>query len=67
MVEQPVRTVEGVTDVTIDLVFEPECDPSRMSEVAMLEPKFTGMSDPAAMGSTRVTPLNVHRKGNKGA
>jgi len=66
MVEQSVRTVEGVTDVTIDLVFEPAWDPSRMSEAAKLELDFTGKYDPPAMGRKRVTPLTVRRKGDKG-
>ena len=66
MVEQAVCTVEGVTDVTIDLVFEPAWDSSRMSEAAKLELDFTGKYDPPAMGRKRVTPLTVRRKGNKG-
>jgi FeS assembly SUF system protein len=36
-VREQVRQVPGVTDVTVDLVFEPPWDPSRMSEAARLE------------------------------
>ena len=62
MVEQAVRTVEGVTDVTIDLVFEPVWDPSRMSEAAKLELDFTGKFDPAAMGRKNPTGLTIGRR-----
>jgi FeS assembly SUF system protein len=36
-VGQKVRTVPGVTDVKIDLVWEPPWEPSRMSEAARLQ------------------------------
>ena len=36
-VEQKVASVEGVNEVKVNLVFEPEWDKSRMSEEAMLE------------------------------
>ncbi|MBK7959078.1 MAG: SUF system Fe-S cluster assembly protein [Bacteroidetes bacterium] len=36
-VEDKVKTVEGVTDAHIELVFEPAWDKSMMSEEAMLE------------------------------
>lgn len=36
-VEQRVRAVPGVTDVTVDVVFDPPWDQSRMSEAARLE------------------------------
>jgi FeS assembly SUF system protein len=36
-VEEKVRSVAGVTDVTIDLVWEPPWTPSLMSEAARLE------------------------------
>jgi FeS assembly SUF system protein len=36
-VEQRVRAVDGVTDVTVDVVFDPPWDPSRMSEAARLQ------------------------------
>ncbi|MCH2138781.1 MAG: SUF system Fe-S cluster assembly protein [Phycisphaerales bacterium] len=65
MVENAVRTVEGVGEVTIDLVFEPTWDPSRMSEAAKLELDFTGKFDPAAMGRKRTTGLTVGRRSPK--
>ncbi len=36
-IESKVRAVPGVTDVTIDLVWEPPWDPSKMSEAARLQ------------------------------
>jgi FeS assembly SUF system protein len=36
-VEQRVRAVPGVTDVKVDVVFDPPWDQSRMSEAARLE------------------------------
>ncbi len=36
-VEQKVRAVPGVSDVKIDLVWEPPWEPSRMSEAARLQ------------------------------
>jgi len=36
-IEQKVRGVSGVTDVKIDLVWEPPWDPSKMSEAARLQ------------------------------
>jgi FeS assembly SUF system protein len=36
-VEQKVRGIPGVTDVKIDLVWEPPWEPSRMSEAARLQ------------------------------
>ncbi|MBQ2025436.1 MAG: DUF59 domain-containing protein [Paludibacteraceae bacterium] len=36
-VEQKVASVEGVNEVKVNLVFEPEWDKSRMSEEALLE------------------------------
>jgi metal-sulfur cluster biosynthetic enzyme len=36
-VDAKARAVEGVTDVKIDLVWEPPWDPSKMSEAARLQ------------------------------
>ena len=36
-VEQKVKAVPGITDVKIDLVWDPPWDPSRMSEAARLQ------------------------------
>ena len=36
-IESKVRAVSGVTDVKIDLVWEPPWDPSKMSEAARLQ------------------------------
>jgi FeS assembly SUF system protein len=36
-VEQRVRAVPGVTDVTVDVTFDPPWDPSRMSDAARLQ------------------------------
>ncbi|MBR2617798.1 MAG: DUF59 domain-containing protein [Paludibacteraceae bacterium] len=36
-VQQKVASVEGIKEVKVNLVFEPEWDKSRMSEEAMLE------------------------------
>ncbi|MCH2135962.1 MAG: DUF59 domain-containing protein [Phycisphaerales bacterium] len=62
MVEKAVRTVAGVRDVHIDLVFDPPWDPSRMSEAAKLELDFTGKFDPAAISRRKSTPLTVNRR-----
>ena len=37
MVERAVSVVDGVDEVTVDLVFDPPWEPSRMSEAARLE------------------------------
>lgn len=37
MVEDAVSTVEGVTEVDVELVWDPPWDPSRMSEAARLD------------------------------
>jgi FeS assembly SUF system protein len=37
MVEEAVTRVAGVTDVSVELVWDPPWDPSRMSEAAKLE------------------------------
>ncbi len=39
-VETKIRSVEGVTDVNLDVVWDPPWDPSRMSEAAKLELGF---------------------------
>lgn len=39
-VEECVKSVEGVTDAMVDVVFEPTWDKSMMSEIAMLELGF---------------------------
>ncbi len=39
-VEAKARTVEGVADVKLDLVWDPPWDPSMMSEAARLELGF---------------------------
>ncbi|PHS26496.1 MAG: SUF system Fe-S cluster assembly protein, partial [Robiginitomaculum sp.] len=36
-VENAARSVQGVRDVKVNLIFEPPWDPSRMSDVARLE------------------------------
>ncbi|HXJ80383.1 MAG TPA: DUF59 domain-containing protein [Candidatus Methylomirabilis sp.] len=36
-VEQRVRAIPGVTDVAVDITFDPPWDPSRMSDAARLE------------------------------
>lgn len=36
-IENKVKAVEGVTDVKIDLVWDPPWDPSKMSEAARLQ------------------------------
>ena len=36
-VEDRVRAIEGVTDVKVDIVFDPPWDPGRMSEAAKLQ------------------------------
>jgi FeS assembly SUF system protein len=62
MVERAIQTVEGVTEVKLELVFDPVWDPSRMSEAAKLELDFTGKFDPAAMGKKKRTGLTVGRR-----
>jgi FeS assembly SUF system protein len=39
-VEERVKSVSGIEDAVVDVVFEPPWDKSRMSEVAMLELGF---------------------------
>ncbi|MBI3990065.1 MAG: DUF59 domain-containing protein [candidate division NC10 bacterium] len=39
-VERKVRAVPGVTDVKVDVIWDPPWDPSRMSEAAKLELGF---------------------------
>jgi len=36
-VEQRVRAIPGVTDVAVDITFDPPWDPSRMSDAARLQ------------------------------
>jgi len=36
-IESKVRAVDGVTDVKIDLVWDPPWEPSKMSEAARLQ------------------------------
>lgn len=39
-VEEKVRAIDGVSDVTVDIVWEPPWSPERMSEAARLELGF---------------------------
>lgn len=62
-VEQAVSAVEGVSGVAVDLVWNPEWTPDRMSEAAQLELDFTGKFDPRKFASdTGKTNLTIGRK-----
>ena len=53
-VESRVRAVEGVTDVHVDLTFDPPWDPGRMSDAAKLHLGFD--LGPAEAPLTRLQP-----------
>ena len=60
-VESKVRTVEGVEDVTVELVWEPKWNADMMSEAAKLELEFTGHTGPAHLRKDRFSSLTIGR------
>jgi len=52
-VERKVREVADVTDVTVEIVWEPKWNPDMMSEAAQLELEFTGHTGPAHLRKDR--------------
>lgn len=63
-VQRQARAVAGITDATVDLVFDPSWDPSMMSEVAQVELEAMGI-DPRRAKETagqRFAPLTIGRK-----
>ena len=61
-VEAAVDGVDGVDDVTVELVWEPAWSPDRMSEAAKLELEFTGQTGPAHLRKDPFTKLTLGRK-----
>lgn len=65
-VEQRVRAVPGVGDVTVDLVWEPKWSPDMMSEAAKLELEFTGHTGPAHLRKHPFSSLTIGRSDRSG-
>jgi len=61
-VEQAVAAVEGVNDVAVKIVWEPEWTPDMMSEAAKLDLDFTGKFDPRSFHKPAKTDLTIGRK-----
>ena len=61
-VQAAVAAVDGVSEVTVELVWEPTWEPEMMSEVARLELDFTGKFDPAKFMKKNPTQLSINRK-----
>ena len=64
-VQAAARTVEGVTDVTVEVVWDPTWTADMMSEAAKLELEFTGHTGPAHLRKPGATSLTVGRTGRK--
>ena len=62
-VERKVRGVDGVGEVTVDLVWEPKWDPDMMTEAAKLELEFTGHTGPAHLRKDKFSSLTVGKSG----
>lgn len=60
-VRQKVQSVEGVSAVEVELVWEPKWDPDMMSEAAKLEMEFTGHVGPAHLRKDKFSKLTVGR------
>jgi len=58
-VREKVKTVEGVTSVDVELVWEPTWDTSMMSEAAKLELEFTGHTSPAHLRKDKFSSLTI--------
>jgi FeS assembly SUF system protein len=59
-VETAVAAVDGVSGVSVDIVWEPEWTPDMMSEAAKLDLDFTGKFDPQKFQAN--TNLTIGRK-----
>ncbi len=64
-VKSKAAAVEGVRDVTLDLVWEPPWNADMMSEAAKLELEFTGHTGPAHLRKDPFTSLTVKRRENQ--
>lgn len=60
-----VRAVEGVSDVHVDIVWEPPWTPERMSEAAKLELEFTGQTGPWAQHKKPFTDVSIRHTPRK--
>ena len=54
-----VKTVEGVTDADVELVWDPTWDSSMMSDAAKLELEFTGHTTPAHLRKDKFSSLTI--------
>ena len=68
--QEAMQSVEGINTATVELIWEPQWDPSRISEEARLELEFMGLdhilSNPAHTGQrpggAQKTPLTIDKK-----
>ena len=60
-VQRKVREVPGVTNASVDLVFEPPWSREMMSEVAQLELEMMGVSAPDHLHKPKVTNVTIGR------
>jgi FeS assembly SUF system protein len=60
-VEQAVRSVAGVGEVVVDVVWEPAWTADMMSEAAKLELEFTGHTGPAHLRKDPFTSLSINK------
>ena len=61
-VQAAVAAVDGITEASVELVWEPEWTPEMMSEAARLDLDFTGKFDPAKFRKDNPTSLTVNRR-----
>ena len=62
-VESKLRALEGVSEVNVEIVWEPKWNPDMMTEAARLELEFTGHTGPAHLRKdSRYNPLTIGRK-----
>lgn len=54
-----VKSVEGVMDANVELVWEPKWDASMMSDAAKLELEFTGHTTPAHLRKDKFSSLTI--------
>ncbi|MCH7604029.1 MAG: DUF59 domain-containing protein [Planctomycetes bacterium] len=56
---EKVKSVEGVMDANVELVWEPTWEVSMMSEAAKLELEFTGHTTPAHLRKDKFSSLTI--------